>query len=79
MAKGLALFHHHDTGIAHALKLDSAADLVKRAADRVSVYFASRTDREIERFIQEHGGVMTDDLEREISRRYCGTNPRSWL
>jgi hypothetical protein len=79
MPRGLALFHHHDTGVAHALHLDRAADAVKHAADRVSAYFAARQDREIERFINEHGGVMTDDLEREIGRRYCGTSPRNWI
>ena len=30
----------------------------------------SRQDSEIASFINEHGGVMTDDLERQISRRF---------
>ena len=80
MPRGFALFHHHhDASLAHALHLDSAAEAVKHAADRVAAYFAARQEREVERFINEHGGVMTDDLEREIGRRYCGTGPRGWL
>jgi hypothetical protein len=29
-------------------------------------------EREVERFIQCHGGRLTDELEREISRRFGG-------
>jgi hypothetical protein len=31
-----------------------------------------RADREIARYIERHGGVLTDDLERRIMRRLAG-------
>ena len=30
----------------------------------------AQADREIEQYIQRQGGVLTDNVEREISRRY---------
>jgi hypothetical protein len=39
--------------------------------DRLRGLFrADRTDEGVEAFIQANGGVLTDQLEREISRRY---------
>ena len=42
--------------------------------ERISnrIYSAERADREskVARYIRENGGVMTDDLERRISRNY---------
>jgi hypothetical protein len=31
-----------------------------------------RADREIARFLANHGGLLTDDMEREIMRRVSG-------
>ncbi len=31
---------------------------------------AADNDSAVERFLKDHGGVLTDDLEREISRRF---------
>lgn len=42
--------------------------------ERLDGYWRSsreaRNDSAVERFIQENGGALTDDLEREISRRF---------
>lgn len=77
MAKSSALMHP-SAGHAHGWSRGIVIRFAKRAAQRVSRYFAERQDREIERYIQDHGGVMTDDLERRISARYCGTAPHHW-
>lgn len=34
------------------------------------LFRAKPVENEIERFIMENGGVLTDNLEREISRRF---------
>jgi hypothetical protein len=31
-----------------------------------------RADREIARYIERHGGLLTDDMERQIMRRLAG-------
>ena len=42
--------------------------------DRIKALFAIRRERtdEVGQFIADHGGVLTDSLEREISRRFGG-------
>ncbi len=37
---------------------------------RLRSLFGGARPSEVEGFIQAHGGVLTDDLEREISRRF---------
>ena len=36
-----------------------------------------RVDADVGRFIEEHGGQLTDDIERQISRRF-GTHSGQW-
>jgi hypothetical protein len=43
--------------------------LVMRLAGRLGELHAARLDRDIARVIERHGG-LTDDAEREISRRF---------
>ena len=42
--------------------------------ERIKGLFVARRDKTdaVGRFIADHGGVMTDSLEREISRRFGG-------
>jgi hypothetical protein len=42
--------------------------------DRIKGLFAARRDNtdDVAKFIEDHGGVLTDSLEREISRRFGG-------
>ena len=57
---------------------DFAADtqaVVRKSASpsllaRVRNLFGGSRPSEVEGFIQANGGVLTDDLERQISRRY---------
>jgi hypothetical protein len=46
--------------------LPSISAIARRAAS----FFRRWQDRDIERFIQERGGVMTDVIEREIGRKF---------
>lgn len=48
----------------------SVSALLERISDRM--YTAERKEREgqVARFIRENGGVLTDDLERRISRDF---------
>ena len=55
-------------GIAHAFKV---------IAERLFLSRQRRADAEVGRFIEEHGGQLTDDLERQISRRF-GTYSGQW-
>jgi hypothetical protein len=48
---------------------------IRAFAQHAASFFQRQKDRDIERFIQERGGVFTDDLERAIDRR-LGT--RAW-
>jgi hypothetical protein len=53
---------------AEALRV-SASALLMRCARRLLGLHQARLDRDIARVIERHGG-LTDDAEREISRRF---------
>ncbi len=44
--------------------------LFRRVADGLAQARRRRNGREVAQFIQAHGGHLTDELEREISRRF---------
>ena len=46
--------------------------LLRRIYDRMIAGQQARADRVIEQYIATRGGVLTDDIEREISRKYGG-------
>lgn len=46
--------------------------LWRRVADAMIAAQQRRADREIARFIASHGGLFTDDVERELMRRVTG-------
>jgi hypothetical protein len=48
----------------------NAARTVARTARRAMSFLRSRKDHDIERFIRQRGGVMTDDIDRELSRHF---------
>lgn len=50
--------------------LPSLRNLWKRIADSVYTAQRRRTEAEIARFIERNGGVITDDVERQISQRF---------
>lgn len=50
--------------------LPSLRDLWQRISARVYAAQRRRTEAEIARYIVRNGGVITDDMERQISRRF---------
>ena len=55
----------------------SISSFFKAVANRLSTAHQHRVDAEIGEFIQAHGGQLTDDLERQISRRF-GVHSGQW-
>jgi hypothetical protein len=51
--------------------------LVKRFVARARIKRQSEAESEVARFINDHGGVLTDDLERQISREF-GSRVGRW-
>jgi hypothetical protein len=49
----------------------------RRVADRVVAAQQRRAERAIAAYLQSHGGLLTDDMEREISERMAGGRRRS--
>ena len=49
----------------------------KAIAERLSLARQRRVDTEVGKFLKAHGGHLTDDLERQISRRY-GSQAGQW-
>ena len=50
---------------------------LKRFAARSALKRQAESESEVARFIADHGGVLTDDLERQISRQF-GTRVGQW-
>jgi hypothetical protein len=53
------------------------AGIINSIAERFASMRQRRVDAEIGEFIEQHGGQLTDDLERQISRRF-GTPSGQW-
>jgi len=51
--------------------------LFSALSDRLTRASQRRVDGEVGQFLAEHGGQLTDDLERQISRRF-GNQPGHW-
>lgn len=51
--------------------------LFRAIADRFAAAQQARLDAEVGRFIESHGGQLTDDLERQISREF-GSHSGKW-
>ena len=49
----------------------------RRVYERLVAGQHRRADREIAAFLERHGGLLTDDMEREIMRRLAGGGRRS--
>jgi hypothetical protein len=65
----------HDTSAAVAAERAIAAPrrpIWRRVLDAIVTAQQRRAEREIARFIATHGGVLTDDAEREIMSRLAG-------
>lgn len=51
------------------------ASIIARGANWLNALRATRNDSQIERYINEHGGVLTDSLEREITQKFTNAEP----
>lgn len=49
--------------------------IIARAANWLNALRSTRNDSQIERYINEHGGVLTDSLEREITQKFTNAEP----
>ncbi len=47
-----------------------AGSFISILARKIAAYMDQQRDRDIERFIEQRGGVITDDVERELSIRF---------
>jgi hypothetical protein len=73
----MAFAAHAFPGSAAALPGRPVADhprpgILSRLLAAIIASRRARAEAEVGRFIEAHGGRMTDDLEREISRRFGG-------
>jgi hypothetical protein len=51
--------------------------LWRRFVDAIVLSQERRADREIARYLASHGGLLTDDMEREIMRRVMHNQSRA--
>lgn len=56
-------------------KAERNASITALATNWLRGVRASRNDSQIERYINEHGGMLTDSLEREITRKFANSKP----
>jgi hypothetical protein len=49
----------------------------RRVYDGIALAQQRRAEREIARFLTNHGGLLTDDMERELMRRLTGPGKRT--
>ena len=57
----------------HGEQAAGVSSFFKSIGARFSLARQNRVDAEIGKFIETHGGQLTDDLERQISRRFGST------
>ena len=74
------LTYSHDSVAAHAA--DATAQkrrkpIWRRVFDGIVASRQRRAERDIVAYLASHGGVFTDDTEREIMRRLSGNDRRS--
>ena len=73
------LAYTHDTLAAPAAEtaLSARRSMWRRIIDAISAAQQRRADREIALYLANHGGLFTDDMEREIMRRLSGSSRRA--
>ena len=72
------LTYTHDTLAPPAVETAPSArrSTWRRIIDAISASQQRRADREIALYLANHGGLFTDDMEREIMRRLSGNSRR---
>ena len=71
------LTYSHDPVAAHAADAGRRKSIWRRVFDGIVASRQRRAERDIAAYLASHGGVFTDDVEREIMRRISGNNRRS--
>jgi hypothetical protein len=73
------LTYSHDTLSAPAVETVPSArrSMWGRIIDAIGATQQRRADREIALYLASHGGLITDDVEREIMRRLSGNSRRA--
>jgi hypothetical protein len=69
MAQNIAL-HSDAAVIGHADHTETKPSLLARLINAVHVSRQRRAESEVAQYIRMNGGQLTDEVEREISRRY---------
>lgn len=73
MAKNIAFSSSVHVGAAPRAERD--ASIIARGTNWLRALRIARNDRQIERYINEHGGMLTDSLEREITQKFANSEP----
>lgn len=63
------------TDFYRAERRERKASLLQRVSHWLASVRNARAEREIERYINAHGGVLTDNIEREIAQRFADGKP----
>jgi hypothetical protein len=78
------LTYSHDSIVASAAEAAAPSQnqgerksIWRRIFDGMVASQQRRAEREIARYLSSHGGLFTDDMEREIMRRMSGNTKRS--
>jgi hypothetical protein len=73
------LTYTHDTLGAPAVEVapKDRKSIWRRIIEAMSAVQQRRADREIALYLAHHGGLFTDDMEREIMRRLSGNRRRA--
>jgi hypothetical protein len=56
-------------------KTDQGASIIARGTKWLNSLRVTRNDHRIERYINDHGGILTDSLEREITQKFINAEP----
>jgi hypothetical protein len=73
----LAYSHSHLTGAAAgAAEKPERIGFWRRVYEGLQASRQRRADREIAAYIDRHGGLLTDDMERQIMQRLSGNDRR---
>lgn len=70
MAKNIAL-----SPGAHFFGAGRSGSIIARGTSWLNALRVTRNDSRIERYINEHGGILTDSLEREITQKFANSEP----
>lgn len=66
-------YTHHHAGI-DAAEATPRKSFWRRVYDRLIETQERRAEREIARFLESHGGLLTDDMERQIMQNLSRRN-----